>query len=35
MSKTGNIQSYKGITPTIADDVYIAPGAHVIGDARV
>ncbi|TDI62489.1 MAG: gamma carbonic anhydrase family protein [Alphaproteobacteria bacterium] len=35
MSKSGNIHSYKGITPTIADDVYIAPGAHIIGDVVI
>jgi len=26
---------FKGITPTIADDVFIAPGAMVIGDVRI
>lgn len=26
---------YKGITPQIAEDVYIAPGAQVIGDVRI
>ena len=31
----GNVQSYKGIMPTIADDVYIAPGAHVVGDVFI
>jgi carbonic anhydrase/acetyltransferase-like protein (isoleucine patch superfamily) len=35
MRKTGNIRSYKGIVPTIADDVYIAPGAHIIGDVVI
>ena len=31
----GNVQAYKGILPKIADDVYIAPGAHVIGDVEI
>jgi carbonic anhydrase/acetyltransferase-like protein (isoleucine patch superfamily) len=31
----GNVQAYLGTMPTIADDVYIAPGAHVIGDVVI
>lgn len=30
-----NIRSYKGITPTLADGVYIDPAAVVIGDVHI
>lgn len=31
----GSIHSFRGITPVIADDVFLAPGAQLIGDVRV
>lgn len=31
----GQLMNYKGITPQVADDVYIAPGAYVIGDVTL
>lgn len=35
MSIKGQVLPYKGIMPTIAEDVYIAPGAMVIGDVHI
>ena len=32
---TGQIMEYKGITPQIAADVFIAPGVYVIGDVTL
>lgn len=29
------IHSFNGVTPRIADDVFVAPGAQVIGDVRI
>ena len=33
--RTGLVLPYKGKTPRIADDVFIAPGAVVIGDVEI
>ncbi len=35
MSATPIILPYKGIWPTIADDVYVAPGAVITGDVTI
>ncbi len=32
---TKNIMSFKGVTPDLADDVFIAPSAYVIGDVVI
>lgn len=32
---TQNVQSYKGMTPRISPNVFIAPGAQVIGDVEL
>lgn len=31
----GNIMSWRGMIPALADSVYVAPGAHVIGDVGI
>jgi len=35
VSASGNIVPFRGIVPRLADDVFVAPGASVIGDVEI
>lgn len=35
MEEKGQLLPYEGITPTLGEDVYVAPGARVIGDVEL